>query len=543
MHTQQLLVALRSHDVKLTVASGQLELDIPEAEDITYLIPAIRQNKAELVAYINANSNAGLKIPKAPAQPHYPATVGQTAAYLASAYRNPDASVGFTFNMSKAVVLDHLNLDLVEESFHALVHRFDILRTTYQFIEGQVRQVIAPADGFALPIRHVDLSDAADVDAAMEALMAQPVVFDFEQGPLFDVQLARINAYQHLLVFTIHHGVCDKTSMDIVERDLMSIYFNKVQNSGEALPPPALQFKDYVTWCQQVISRDDLLSHKAYWQDELADLPTETIATALGQSPVEHNAVGYREKLSQELDQSNDYEKLTEAQKESLYGVIAIAEFRHGHAYHAYFNEAEVAAIRSLATACKVSDSVAVIALINMVLCQLTGCNDQTLALNTTLRDSEQLTEMVGFLTNTIYLRNKIQPNATLAEVVTQVNNKINEVYEYRMYPIEHLVNDLNLPLHHISKVFVNMINMAEVPFDAGQFKAGHQPQTTYPYFDVDFNINMYQNTLTVVCNYVRSNYSKNAIEHLFNTFKATLKQVDKGVDTPFAQLMPLQTA
>ena len=534
MQLVELLRELSKLDVSLEVVDNQLEISAPEEADFSAMIPAIRANKAALISYLRANGQAGAAvIPQVPQQDSYAATPGQQATLLATRFRNPKAPIAFVFNMSKSVVLSDLDIPLVYASFADLVARYEVLRTHYRLIGTAVRQVILAPGEQELAIEYTDISSEAAPEQKMEEIMAEKVLFDFEQGPLYRVRLLKLDEARHLLNFVIHHSISDKTSLDIIEQDLMEIYLRKLQQDPRPLPALSLQFKDYVAWAEKVLSREDVLSHKAFWREKLSDLPAVTIETALAKQVDKNNLLGYREKLRKELLESDDYLPLSDEQIGMLYGIVGLVTFRKGNAYHVDLGQERTEAVRALAKAAGVTESVVMLSLLHRLLSQVTGADDHLFALNTTLRHQEQVEQLAGFLTNTVFLRSRLSPELNTMQRIAAINHSMIETQDYSLLPVEQLLDMLDVPLHRIGKVFVNLVNMQSNHFEEGDLVTGHQQHCTYPYFDVDFNINLYADRITIVCNYVRKSYTREVIEGLFGQLALIIDEAAQEARLP----------
>ena len=72
----------------------------------------------------------------------------------------------------------------------------------------------------------IDLGDHTNPDDEAKRLGQEEAgkPFYIETGPLFRVVLLRLGMTRHVLLFTIHHIVCDGRSADILLRDLRETY-------------------------------------------------------------------------------------------------------------------------------------------------------------------------------------------------------------------------------------------------------------------------------------------------------------------------------
>ena len=115
----------------------------------------------------------------------------------------------------------HLN-----QSIEAIVHRHESLRTTFDVVDGQLVQVIAPE----LPVPLV-LSDLRAFPAnTREATALEQIWQEIQQpfclntGPLFRVKLWQLQDTEHLLLMALHHIIFDEWSSGVLIRELGELY-------------------------------------------------------------------------------------------------------------------------------------------------------------------------------------------------------------------------------------------------------------------------------------------------------------------------------
>ena len=170
------------------------------------------------------------------------------------------------YNIPAAMRLDGtLSVPRLERVFAEVVHRHEVLRTTFASRDGRPVQVIHPATAFELPV--VDLAGLPA--AAREALARRLTVgeslrpFDLERGPLLRITLLRLDAREHLLLLTLHHIVSDGWSMGVLVRELLDLY------RGRLLPELPVQYADFAAWQRQWLAGDVLERQLAWWREQL----------------------------------------------------------------------------------------------------------------------------------------------------------------------------------------------------------------------------------------------------------------------------------
>jgi len=187
-----------------------------------------------------------------------------------------------------------LDVAALEGALGAVVRRHEALRTTFREVDGAPVQVVAPWDGFALPVD--DLS-ALDEDAREAALRrhaqedaARP--FDLVAGPLVRARLLRLGDDDHALLLCLHHVAADGWSLGILYRELAELYGAAREGREPALPPLPVQYADYAAWQRRHLAGEALDAQLAWWKARLAgaaallelpaDRPRPAVATHRG---------------------------------------------------------------------------------------------------------------------------------------------------------------------------------------------------------------------------------------------------------------------
>src|SRR5262249_55612031 len=107
----------------------------------------------------------------------------------------------------------------LRESLRRVVDRHDVLRTTFDVVEGRPSQIIGLAAGFDLDV--VDCSGSPEAQEDKRAIAREIErdalrPFDLQNGPLLRGTLLRLRANDRVLVLTMHHIVSDGWSIGVL---------------------------------------------------------------------------------------------------------------------------------------------------------------------------------------------------------------------------------------------------------------------------------------------------------------------------------------
>lgn len=174
------------------------------------------------------------------------------------------------YNNCRAVrFLGPLDVESLERALSEIVCRHEVLRTTYESVDGVPRQRIHPPAAFRLPVS--DLSTLPDQNPAGEAnrVIASEVsqAFDLRSDGPIRARLVRLGAEEHILALTVHHIAID--SMAPFFRELEAIYNARCLGLESPLPELPIQYVDYALWERDRLQGAYLDGLLAYWTKQL----------------------------------------------------------------------------------------------------------------------------------------------------------------------------------------------------------------------------------------------------------------------------------
>ncbi len=176
--------------------------------------------------------------------------------------------------------LSHVTL---ERSLQILVDRHETLRTTFERVNDEIVQVIAPSRRIELSATSLEGVPESEREAklwtSIRAEASAP--FDLLHGPLIRACLLRLGPKEHVLIVTTHHILVDGWSQSVLQRDLWAIYESLAAGREPQLPPLNIQYGDFVHWQREWLTSQDAGDHLSFWKQSLSatlpvlDLPTD----------------------------------------------------------------------------------------------------------------------------------------------------------------------------------------------------------------------------------------------------------------------------
>ncbi|SFB04749.1 non-ribosomal peptide synthase domain TIGR01720/amino acid adenylation domain-containing protein [Amycolatopsis marina] len=337
----------------------------------------------------------------APRQASMPLSFAQQRLWFMDEFEPGSAE----YNVSAGLRLTGpLDTEALRSALDALVARHEILRTTFGSVDGVGVQFVHASGEPAWAV--VDLSAAEDLETSLTGLvqaeMQRP--FDLRVGPLVRAMLIRAAEQDHVLVLTLHHIVTDRWSMNVLTRELITLYQDTAENAAADLPELPVHYVDYAVWQRDQWTDDALAGDLTYWREQLAgvdplELPTDR------PRPAVRTWHGGAESFALPAE---DLDRLKE-----LCGDAGVTLFM------------------TLAAATQV------------LLARWSGSNDIALGTVTSGRDRSELEDLVGFFVNTVVLRSRIDELQSFTEFVGSVKETVLQAFAHQNVPFDAVVDEL----------------------------------------------------------------------------------------------------
>jgi amino acid adenylation domain-containing protein len=245
-------------------------------------------------------------------------------------------SEGNAYNSPSAVRLEGpLDSDILEQAMRALVERHEILRTTYDVVDGVPVQVISRVPDVQLD--HVDLSASGDEreERLLELMRSETErPFDLRLGPMFRPTLIRLAPEDHVLLIVQHHIATDGWSRGVLFGDLTELYDALVNGETPALDPLPLQYADYAVWHRAWLEGESLERQLEYWRQTLGGAPALLTLPTDRPRPAAREYTGDRRRLLLESRLVDDLRAVAREENATLFmGLLAaFAALLHRHA-------------------------------------------------------------------------------------------------------------------------------------------------------------------------------------------------------------------
>ena len=180
------------------------------------------------------------------------------------------------YNLPAALRLEGaLDLGSLRSVLNEIVRRHEVLRTTFQEINGKARQRIAAPGAMALPLADLGALPGGQRESEARRLVAGEAgrPFQIDREPLLRVTLIRLAAADHLALITMHHVASDGWSWPIFVGELAALYTAFSAGKPSPLPELPVQYADYACWQRGWLQGAALAAELGYWRHRLRGAP------------------------------------------------------------------------------------------------------------------------------------------------------------------------------------------------------------------------------------------------------------------------------
>nr|WP_233429644.1 non-ribosomal peptide synthetase [Nocardia elegans] len=301
---------------------------------------------------------------------------------------------------------------LDREAFAAAVRdvvaRHESLRTVYPEVAGDGYQRVLSAHAAGVELA-VESLDAGELPSRVAELVN--VFFDVTAEVPFRATLLELGPRDHVVVLVMHHIAGDGFSLRPLLRDVVAAYSERSRGESPQWAPLPVQYADYALWQREVLGAEDdpesvAARQIAYWSEQLRDLPEQIELPADRPRPEIATNAGATHEFSVDADL---HARLTDYAR--AHGVTL---FMLMHA--------------ALATWAA----------------RLSGSTDIAIGTPIAGRGERALDDLIGMFVNTLVLRTPVRPDATFAELLTEVRRTDLAAFANADVPFERLVDVLS---------------------------------------------------------------------------------------------------
>lgn len=391
-----------------------------------------------------------------------------------------------------------VNIAGFEWSLSAILERHEILRTSFEEIDGLPKQrVHHTTENSGFKIIFKDLREAEGADALAKELINEHVNkgFDLTQVPLLRCLLIQTGNQEYLFILVMHHIISDGWSMEILVKEFLYLYNAYSKDEVNDLPPLKIQYRDYAFWQQQQLNDGKSALDEQYWAEEFkegipvlnlpGDRPRPAIKTYNGSREVV--------KLSKELsDRLKEYcQNRGISLFMSLLGCVKALLYKYSHQEHIIIGT------------------------------PIAG------------RGHYDLEDQLGLYINTIPIRTEISSGDSLRVLIEKIKAKTIKCYDHQLYPFDYLVENLakvrdasRSPIFDVMVVLQNMGLNHDTELMQGLQIRAYDAEQTISKFDLTFNFVDTEEEIEGVIEFNTDLFDRDRIERMVSHYEQMVRRL-----------------
>lgn len=369
-----------------------------------------------------------------------------------------------SYNIPTAVSLaGTLNIAALQQTLNEIVRRHEALRTSFEVVEGQPVQVIAPTLTLALPL--VNLQEFSEFERDEEVLRLakqeaqQP--FDLTQCPLLRATLLQLSDTEYVLLFTMHHIISDGWSITLLIQEVATLYTAFSTGKPSPLAELPIHYADFAVWQRQWLQGERLDAQLAYWQQQIGSNPPVLQLPTDRPRPVIQTCQGATQSFSLPTDLTTALKALSKKAGVTLFMTL-LAAFKI--LLHRYTSQDDILVGSPIAN-----------------------------------RNRTETERLIGYFVNTLVLRTSLEGNPSFWDLLERVRECTLSAYAHQDLPFEYLVEKLqperdlsHNPLFQVSFVFQNtQMDELQLPGLAISFLKSENQTAKF-----DLSLDIYENQL-----------------------------------------------
>jgi len=446
-------------------------------------------------------------------QIYYEVSQSQKATFIGHLY----AKKIMPFNITFPVNVGTINFEALQKAFDSLIHHHDILRTTLLLVDGKVKQKVWPHKSSQVKIDVINLINSNDKEKKLEKIGRDlnNAIFKLDQHPWLTLTLINLEKNKNILYFNIPHMIADMQSIEVIKNELSRLY--KSHLTGESIKTPNIfHFKDYLAEVNEILCGDKREKHRLYWINLLKETPKINLTSFFSYSK-SNRSKSYKETILQEINECCG--AISPKIESDFLGTVSFLKFEQGHSFNFIIDSERLLSLKKIVEETKTNLSVVIITTFYLLIYKLTGEKDIIIGINSNLRDSEKLNEVIGFFINTVLIRYKIEESNDLKKLTKSVYMSFIKSLRYKIYPFEKALFDSDTPLHCVGNLFLNITSNENSISSKNNQDTHHSDNAVYPYFDIDCHISLFNNIVEIQCNYKIDLFTKRTIEFIFTQY------------------------
>ena len=445
---------------------------------------------------------------------YHEATPYQKGEYLKHKYNKRELGAN---NISLSQKVNKLDITYFEKAYFFIINRHEIFRTSLILIKRKIYQKVWPFNESKYKIQYSDFSKLNDWETQLFEIerKANQIIFQPSLHPWINCNLIKLSASNYYFIITIPHIISDSESIKVLLEEL-SIAYQCIKHEQPVTLSFPYQFGEYTdTWVESIKSKGD--RHKKFWRKTFFELPQVNLSTKYSRVQIDR-CNSYKTHIYKELE--IEFGELSYEEKDSFLGNVSYLIPKDGYFIDFVIHSDNIEILKEICRITNVKMQLVIIASFILLNLKLTGENSALIGINTNLRDTDNLKDVMGCLINTVILKHTIEKNQMFIEFIENVNTTLIRALRHKIYNFDQALKDSDISIDQLGGLFLNIIAKDDINSNASQHSNFIlSEEKCHPYFDLDLHIYIYNNLISFRCHYKNDLFQASTIEFIFSEY------------------------
>ena len=350
----------------------------------------------------NVSSESGTTITPCAPNDYYPVSSAQRQLWILDQLDKGNVA----YNMPGCYhIKGNLKVDSLNKALGQLISRHEILRTGFHMVAGQVQQKVHDVASIDISVELIENIAIEDLEAAL--LQSAVHQFSLKQPPLLKVSCLATSENEYYLLFVIHHIVADAWSVEVMANELLENYQANLAGTDTTHPALAINYKDYAQWQMDFLNSERANLHRDYWRAQFGQMPEVLSLPYDFMRPPQKTYDGHILTFEVDSTLTSGLEGFSKKQGSTLFASLLTA--------------------------------------VNVFLYKYSNSTDIVIGVPFSGREALELENQIGFYVNTVPIRTRFEASDSVTEVYQKVKQEFTNALEYRQYPFDVLVNEIEI--------------------------------------------------------------------------------------------------
>ncbi|RXJ49670.1 amino acid adenylation domain-containing protein [Gelidibacter gilvus] len=422
-----------------------------------------------------------------------------------------DAKRAYNISLSLNFV-GKFKYNALEQAVQSLVERHESLRAS--FSEDLHSMFIYT--NFHVDILYNDISSQEEFDKkkSKNYIISDEAdfIFDLIDGPLVRFNLIKTGEFEHDLIITVNHAICDGLSTSILLEELGVLYSAFCQDKIPTLNEPD-RFSEFADKENRYAKSDEFKRSVEFW----LNMYQESIPKL--ELPIDYPRPKSRNYNNHTIDFLLDNGLLNQLKQIG--------------------NSAESNMFTSIVTT--------LVAAFEVLLCQQTGQNDLVLGLTSSRQANYDMMQMIGHCVNLLPLRSKIDTKISFKDYLIKRKTELFDAYDNQSLSFGQLLEKISIPrdpsrvplVPVIMNVQLDDVLENENSF-FGLIKEIKNNQINYGTFEIELNVSMSVEGPCFSWSYNKTLFKPETIQKMMTSFEEIIKTIVANPDSKIGEILKI---